>query len=105
MNKFIIFSCLIVVITSLCTRLNAKNWTDCYNKTLDEAEKTGGVDTCCFFSYESNNITYQLCAPFEKAKVNELVKAGKKVTKTYSIDCSSNLISYSLFLIALIFMI
>ena len=105
MNKFIIFSCLVVAISSLCVTLNATNWKDCYNKTLDEAEKTVGVDTCCFISYEYENITYKICAAFEKAKVNELVKVGKKSYKTFSIDCSSNWISYSLFLIALIFMI
>ncbi len=104
MNKFIIFSCLIVVITSLCANIQATNWRDCRNKTLDDTEKNN-ADTCCFFYYEQNNDTYQACVPFEKAKVKELVKEGKKVYKTFSIDCSSNLISYSLFLIALIFMI
>ena len=105
MNKFIIFSCLIVVITSLCANIQATNWTDCKNKTLDDIEKTTGADSCCFFYYEQNNDTYQACVPFVKVQVKELVKEGKKVYKTFSIDCSSNLISYSLFLIALIFMI
>ena len=107
MNKFIIFSCLVVAISSLCSNATATNWTDCYNKTLEDVEKTGYVDSCCYFLLQEkdNSTIYQLCAPFQKAKVNELVKVGKKTYKTYSIDCSSNWISYSLFLIALIFMI
>ncbi len=104
MNKFIIFSCLVVAISSLCVTLNATNWKDCRNRTLDDSEKAN-ADSCCFFSYEQNNVTVKACIGIEKVKVAEIVKAGKKSCETYSIDCSSNWISYSLFLIALIFMI
>ena len=104
MNKFIIFSCLFVLITSTCGSIGAKNWKDCKNKTLDDSEKTGGEDSCCFLSYE-NNTKIEVCAAVSKDGVAELVKKYQKQFKTYSIDCSSNWISYSLFLIALIFMI
>ena len=104
MNKFIIFSCLFVVITSTCASIGAKNWRDCTNKTLDKEEMKDGEDSCCFMSYE-NNTKIEMCAPVSKARVPELVEKNKKTYKTYSIDCSSNWISYSLFLIALIFMI
>ena len=104
MNKLIIFSCLVVAISSLCTTLNATKWTDCKNKTLGEEERIG--DSCCFVLYQENNknTTYQYCSPFKKADVAEIVKQGKKSYNSFSIDCSSNWISYSLFLIVFIFM-
>ena len=105
MNKFIIFSCLIVVITSTCFSSNATNSSYCKMRTLDVSERNNSnADSCCFYLFETNT-TYQYCSPVAKARVVEIVRVSKKNFKTFSIDCSSNWISYSLFLIALIFMI
>ena len=100
MNKLILFACLFVAITSQCSMLNATKVDDC-KKNLTDTEKEGGKDTCCFFVNKNASI----CAPFEKAKVLETVKAGKKTDDKYSIDCASNWLSLSLYLVALIFMI
>ena len=101
MNKLILFACLFAAITSLCVNGTATKVDECKGKELDQSEKTGGVDTCCFFV----NKVGKGCAAFEKAKVLELVKAGKKTDDSYSIDCASNWLSLSLYLVALIFMI
>ncbi len=105
MKKLIILPCLIIVITSICTNYEAKNWKDCKNLPFDESEKGTG-DSCCFFLMKEYNLTIQMCAPIFKDRVPEIIKAYKKINpdRKISIDCSSNWISYSLFLVALIFM-
>ena len=106
MNKLIIFACLIVAITPLCVNGTATKVDECKGKELDPSEKTGGADTCCFFTYtntEKKVVTQ--CLFIEKKKVLDQVKAGKKTDDKYSIDCASNWLSFSLYLVALIFMI
>ena len=82
MNKFIIFSCLIVVITSLCASTTATNVNDCSSKTIDEVEKVDGIDSCCYYLYETENSKVQGCITTKKANVSNIVKEGKKSHKT-----------------------
>ena len=100
MNKLILFACLFVAITSQCMMMNATKLDDC-KKNLTEGEKEGGNDACCFAV--TNNS--KSCAPFVKKNVPELVKNGTKNDSTFSIDCNSNWISFSFYLVALLFMI
>ncbi len=108
MNKLIIFACLFVAITSLCTTVgNVTKADDCKSKTLDESEKSSG-DACCYFTYvkkEGDKTPYHACLVIKKAEVAQNVDAGKKAYEKYSIDCTSNWLSLSLYLVALIFMI
>ena len=106
MNKLILFACLFVAITSFCANLNATKVDDCKGKELDQAEKTAGADTCCLYTYtNTDKKVVTQCLGYEKKKVLETVKAGKKTDDKFSIDCASNWLSLSLYLVALIFMI
>ena len=89
MNKLILFSCLLVVITSTCTNYEAKSGKDCKNLAFDEGEKGTG-DSCCFFLLEEYNTTIQMCTPIFKDRIPEIIKAYKKVNpdRKISIECS-----------------
>ena len=81
------------------------NKKDCTDYELTESEKSNG-DSCCFVkakgTYNGVSVDGSVCQVFTKKDVPDLVKEAKKQdgVKSYSVDCSSNWISYSLFLIA-----
>jgi len=105
MNKLILFACLFVAITSLCTTVgNVSKAEDCKDKKLEG--ETG--DVCCYFTYVNktgDKTPYHACLPYKKEDVAKTVDAGKKAYDKYSIDCVSNWLSLSFYLVALIFMI
>ena len=106
MNKFVLFLCLFAIISSACVqsddKLEAKNCTSVTNLTEDE-KKLG--DSCCFVTYKKDDKTVKACGLYNKKDVPAYVKNNSKNFTKLSIVCSSNWISYSLFLVALIFMI
>ena len=106
MNKLVIFSCLFVAIISLCTQ-TADNVTvkSCNGSALSEGEKLANATACCYTTYKSGDKTVKQCLPYNKSQVPELVKKNPNNLQKLSVDCSSNWVSYSLFLVALIFMI
>ena len=101
MNKLILLFCLFVAITTKCNKVNAEKLDDCKNSTLDDDEKKGGEDKCCLLT--TNNTKF--CQAYVQSKVLDQVKEGKKNDSNFSIDCTSNWISFSLYLVALLFMI
>jgi hypothetical protein len=107
MNKFIIFCCFFVAISSLCTEILSNETMSyyCQNKTLDESERNI-ADTCCYVSYRINsgNLNH-LCSPYRKSDVPIYIKNVSRDFKDLKIDCASTWISYRLFLIVLIFII
>ena len=107
MNKFIIFCCLFVAISSLCSEILYNDTMSyyCKNKTLEDTEKKN-ADSCCYVSYkEFSGREMRLCSPYKKAEVAQIVKNYAKNFSKLTIDCASTWISYRLFLIVLIFII
>ena len=107
MNKFIIFCCLFVAISSLCSEVlyNDSMSFYCNNKTLEDLERKN-ADICCYVSYkEFSGTEMRLCSPYKKAEVAQIVKNYAKNFSKFTIDCASTWISYRLFLIVLIFII
>ena len=106
MNKLVIFSCLFVAIISDCTQ-TADNVTvkSCNASALSDAEKKLNTTACCYTTYKSGDKTVKQCLPYNKSQVPDIVKKNPNNVTKLSIDCSSNWVSYSLFLVALIFMI
>ena len=106
MQKLVLFFGLFVAITSTCTTPHADNITSkyCIGLALDDNEKKVG-DSCCFVTHKKDNKESKTCNVYNKSAVPEYVKNNTKDFPKLSIVCSSNWISYSLFLVALIFMI
>ena len=107
MNKLIIFACLFVAITSSCVAINVTKADECKSRELDETEKKS-ADACCLLNYitkEGNKTEYKACMYYKRADVPKLVEDSKKAYEKFSIDCASNWLSLSLYLVALIFMI
>ena len=105
MNKLLIFFCIFVFVTSKCYNNTAGNTAKtCKTFNVSTSDGESG-DACCFVSYTNGTTEYKFCQAYKKNDVPQIVKNNtQKVTKL-SIDCSSNWISYSLFLVALVFMI
>ena len=111
MNKVILFACLLVAISSLCSETitnNSLTGAYCKEKKFDESENKTGVDACCLLNLTEKGDGKKpeaKCKPYKKADVLKDVKDNKSKYASYSIDCASNWLSFQLFLIALIFMI
>ncbi len=106
MNKLVIFSCLFVAIISDCAK-TADDVTvkSCNGSALSDGEKLANNTACCYTTYKSGDKTVKQCLPYNKSQVPDIVKKNPNNVTKLSIDCSSNWVSYSLFLVALIFMI
>ena len=107
MNKFIIFCCLFVAISSLCLEILNNDTMSyyCKNKTLDDSERNY-TDSCCYVSYKDfSGREMRLCSPYRKADVKQIIRNNAQNFSQFSIDCASTWISYRLFLIILIFII